>query len=236
MAHTFFDSYRSPRFNRNDLMNSLNDLCDKTPFYCGTSGGSANAQTLTTAISFTPLSNSSLSFKAGATNTGNMTIAINGGSARTVRLENGSQVPAGSVILNRYYKIWDDGTDYLLVNPSSELKSYTPTATNVANVATTSAYPANYIVVTNMCDVFGKIDVDVTSASTFTQFRLSLPITSDLVNDYDLIGSLTIEAVSTSFTLPIRADTTNNQALVTGFWGAISANSATYYRYSYKIA
>lgn len=233
---TLFDSYKSPRFNRNDLATSLNTLADRQVFHGGTSGGSANAQTITLTGVTSYYNGLTICFIAGFTNTAkNPTLNVNSLGAVVLLDDSGlvlniSDIPNGRLITVIYHN-----SNFVVIGGKRTHGLYTPTATNVSNVASAGTYPCMFSIVGNHVFVSGKADIDVTSANTYTQLRLSLPIVSNLGIDYDLSGSLTIESVSTSFTLPIRADTANDNAVVAGFWGNVTANSATFFNFNYRV-
>lgn len=57
--------------------------------------------------------------------------------------------------------------------------TYTPTLTNTDNVAASTAYSCTYYRTGNAVTVSGKVDIDVTSASTATTLNVSLPVPSN---------------------------------------------------------
>ncbi|HAK62074.1 MAG TPA: hypothetical protein DCO82_02405, partial [Alphaproteobacteria bacterium] len=85
-----------------------------------TSGGAANAQTLTTnqTISAYAAGTSSFTFKAGATNTGACTINVDGLGAKTIKTTAGADLWAGAITSGGYYWIVYDGTNFILLNPT----------------------------------------------------------------------------------------------------------------------
>jgi hypothetical protein len=115
--------------------------------------------------------------------------------------------------------------------PSFYVSDYTPTLTNVTNVASSTTYLSGYSGISIEMMVRGEVSV-TTSASGSTQFRLTLPVTSDLVDIFDLNGNGT-ESTGL-FSVSIRADTTNNDALFTFIAPAASTYIITYL-FSYRI-
>lgn len=88
-----------------------------TELWGGTGAGTANAQTVTCS-GFVLATGNKLRFKAGATNTGATTIAVNGGSAVAVRKLSLSGLTAltGYEIVNgNVYDILYDGTNFILL-------------------------------------------------------------------------------------------------------------------------
>lgn len=122
------------------------------PSWCGTSGGSANAQTLTTGASLSALTAGSVfTFTAGATNTAAMTIAIDSVSATSVygNTSGGvAAVPANTIISGNDYSVLWDGTHLVLLNASAPLASYQATPADPASTSSTSAV---------MCGLAGSI-------------------------------------------------------------------------------
>lgn len=68
--------------------------------------------------------------------------------------------------------------------------SYTPTATNGANVAASTPNTFYYARVGSFCVGFGTVDIDPTAASTFTTLDLTIPITSNLTTGTQLSGGM----------------------------------------------
>jgi len=86
-----------------------------------TSGGSANAQTLTTGLSLSAYQQGlPLAFEAGATNTGAMTMNVDTIGAKSVKQVDGSDPPAGAVTAGGIYLLaYEAGADVLLLlNPT----------------------------------------------------------------------------------------------------------------------
>lgn len=85
----------------------------------GTSGGSADAQTVTLATAPTLALGLSISFTAGFTNTGAMTLNANGTGATAIRKGvNNDALEAADIVLGATYAVYYDGTFYKLM-PSS---------------------------------------------------------------------------------------------------------------------
>jgi len=104
-----------------DQVVGFNDLTvsEEIQRYGGTSGGSANSQTLTPSTPITAYSTGVIwLFQAGFTNTGQMTIAISGLSALAVKTRAGFRVNAGVVKSGRWYEVVYNGTDLTLLTPA----------------------------------------------------------------------------------------------------------------------
>src|SRR3990167_10996405 len=74
--------------------------------------------------------------------------------------------------------------------------TYTPTLTNVFNVAASTAYACQYMRVGNVVTVSGQVDIDPTAASTYTELDISLPIASAFTATNQLGG------VGTDYVVP----------------------------------
>lgn len=83
-----------------------------------TSGGTANAHTLTYSVAPTSLvAGDRYTFKAGATNTGATTLNINSLGAIAVQV-NGNACAGGEIVSGYYHEVCFDGTNFQLLNPA----------------------------------------------------------------------------------------------------------------------
>lgn len=95
-----------------------------TPIYVGgTSGGSANAQTLVTLspVNFTLTAGFIVTGIAGASNTGATTLAANSLAAKAIDKAGASGPTAlvgGEIIIGNPYMFYYDGTEYVVLNPT----------------------------------------------------------------------------------------------------------------------
>lgn len=84
-----------------------------TFFWGGTSGGAADAQTLTPSPAITSYSTGyRFAFKAGFTNTGACTINVSGLGAKSLVSQGGAALIAGQIITGNVYMIAYDGTNF----------------------------------------------------------------------------------------------------------------------------
>lgn len=112
--------------------------------------------------------------------------------------------------------------------------TYTPTLTNVTNVAASTAYPCQYLQVGSQVTVSGKFDLDATAAgAALTQLGISLPVASSLTNAYELAGTAVTPAVSGECAA-VYADGANDRAQVEFLCGDAS-NNAWYFTFTYTI-
>jgi hypothetical protein len=91
----------------------------KGQYWGGTSGGSANAQTITMNPALGAYATGQeIKFIAGFTNTGATTLNVNGLGTKTVVDVEGNAMTGGEIRVNGLYNVVYDGTNYLLINPS----------------------------------------------------------------------------------------------------------------------
>lgn len=94
--------------------------------------------------------------------------------------------------------------------PTLASGTYTPTATGVSNVDSITVNPCTYSRVGDIVTVAGFFSVNHTTNGLATVMRLSLPIASNLANQYDLGGSCGAEDQLGGM---VEGDETNNEAL-----------------------
>lgn len=111
--------------------------------------------------------------------------------------------------------------------------TYTPTLTNVANLAASTAYQCQWSRVGNVVTVSGKVDVDPTLTATSTQLGISLPIASNLATAQDLGGCAFASGI-TGQGAAILADTTNDRAQMQWLAGDVT-NQAMFFVFVYEV-
>lgn len=113
--------------------------------------------------------------------------------------------------------------------------TYTPTLTGVANVDSVAAYQAHYTQIGDVVHVAGKFDLDPTAgASTWTRFRLSLPVASNLVNAHELAGTTVSYGGAVNGYGALLGDATNDTAEVSCYPVA-TTNTSWYYTFTYRV-
>ena len=111
--------------------------------------------------------------------------------------------------------------------------TYTPTLTSVANVSASTAYQCQYMRIGNTVTVSGKLDIDPTLTTTSTQLGISLPIESNLGNDYECSGTAFCPAIA-AMGAAILGDATNNRAQLQFIASDINNNSM-YFTFTYLV-
>ncbi len=129
--------------------------------WCGTAGGTANAQTLSPSPNITAYAaGQKFEFLPVATNTsGTVTIATSGLTARSVKKSIGGalvDLAVGDLIIGVASKVVDDGTQYVLMNPQTYTKG--------ADIASASTI--------NLDTATGDL-VDITGTTAITAVTLS---------------------------------------------------------------
>jgi hypothetical protein len=119
-----------------------------------------------------------------------------------------------------------------LNGPTATSGTYTPTKTNVANVSGSTAYVTAYYRVGNVVTVSGRLDISVTTGSTITTIRLSLPIASNFTDATQCSGHLTSD--SNLDNGAIYSDATNDQAFVS-FRPANTGSRNCFFTFTYQV-
>lgn len=111
--------------------------------------------------------------------------------------------------------------------------TYTPTLTNVANVAASTAYKCQYTRTASVVTVSGKVDVDPTLAATSTQLGISLPVASNLAAAEDCAGTAACPTIAAQ-SAAILGDAANNRAQMEWISGDIT-NQPMYFQFTYEV-
>lgn len=115
---------------------------------------------------------------------------------------------------------------------TSSSGTYTPTVTNIANVASSTPNVAQWMRVGNVVTVSGNLTVTPTATGD-TQFRLSLPVASNFSGTTQCSGGGG-DRTAPYAVLVIYADTTNKQAWL-NFTASTTAARAIQYHYTYLV-
>lgn len=107
------------------------DLVTRAPTWCGTAGGTANDITLS--LSPAPVSvavGTELRFLVGSTNTGPMTLNLNGAGTQPIKTARGDAAPAGLFVAGARMSLVWSGTNWLAVDRAlpllERLETYVP--------------------------------------------------------------------------------------------------------------
>lgn len=111
--------------------------------------------------------------------------------------------------------------------------TYTPTITNVSNVASSTANVTQYIRVGTMVHVFGQLTLAPTLDADMTA-RVSLPVASNLANSFELAGTGIAWATGSPKVCEIQGDVTNNEAQFR-LDNALGAGLVVSFSFGYKV-
>lgn len=195
-----------------------------------------------------------MTLQAGNTPSCNLDTAVTIGGAEIYRVggtdvalsDGGTGVSLSDPNADRMM-FWDDSAGQVTwLAPGSDLTingttlsgvsgTYTPTFTNVANVASFGTVSdATYSRNGNTVTVSGRVGIDPTSASVNTQFRMSLPIASNF-NLFTDVGGTFAAKDSVSISGAIVADTANDEANFQYINTAETAAREFSYSFQYNI-
>ena len=111
--------------------------------------------------------------------------------------------------------------------------TYTPTLTNVTNVAASTARLCTWSRNGNKVTVSGQLDITLTTTLLASELDISLPIPSAFTTAYQLGGTATAIAAQASW--GIQADATNDRAQFMAT-GIVSVTNQTYtFQFGYEI-
>lgn len=156
-------------------------------FYGGTSGGSANAQTVTLSPAIASLTTGQIiNYTAGYTNTGAMTLNPNGIGATAVKLETGGDLPAATVVAGQRYAAFYNGTNFTHIELGySRVISRTASMVSVQNSSAETdllsiTIPANTLVTGRILRVsaFGHVADGLGGGGTTFTFKFKLGSTT----------------------------------------------------------
>ena len=112
--------------------------------------------------------------------------------------------------------------------------TYTPTLTNVTNVAASTPVQLQYSRVGNYVQISGRVSIDLTTTLLASQMDMSLPIASDFTTGLEAGGVATGFADQTS-NWQISCDVTNNRLVFYSTGVANTANSVYHFTCGYYI-
>lgn len=198
----------------------------------GTSGGTANAQTITLSPAVTALvTGMRISFLPGNTNTGATTLNPNSVGATNIVLPNGDALVGGELSTGAPAEVLYTGTNFILLNAAPTWKAYTPT---LAFITGTTIVHARYKIVGNI--LFGHVRFSgSTSAPDFITFTKPTDSLQSVVYGLAAVNNAgtTVENVScftNAANAAFRVYATNTR----GAWGTGSSSADV--SFFYEIA
>lgn len=212
-------------------------------YWCGTSGGTGSAFTLTCPAAVTSYATGLvIAFHAGQSNSsGTVTLNINSiGTANFAALDNVG-APYGTMVggeigsAGTFFAIYDLSS-FVIINAihTSSTGTYTPTLFNTTNVAASTAHGGRWIRLGNIITGGVAVDIDPTSASVSTVLGVSLPVASNFTGAFQASGTCNADD-SVSLSAAIYADPTNDRMQVTYLNTAQTANKGFQCVFTYEV-
>lgn len=157
-------------------------------------------------------------------------VSVSGGGSGGGVIHNDTADLQGGSSTQRYHLTQSQHT--ALTGPT---QTYTPTLTNVTNVAASTAYVCQYLQLVSSVIVSGKVDIDATAgAGTASELDISLPIASNFTATEDCGGTAVMFAAAATESGAIRANAANNRAELR--WNAIdTTNNAWHWIFMYRV-
>lgn len=115
---------------------------------------------------------------------------------------------------------------------SFESGTFTPTLTNTANVAASTAYLCTYVRIDNTVIFSGRVDIDPTTTTTSTQLGISIPIASAFTTA-NQAGGTAVSTVAVSDCAAVLSDATNDRLLLQYICSDVT-NHAYYFTVTYQ--
>ena len=154
---------------------------------------------------------------------GSGTETIDGATTKVLTLPNES-----IQIIDAAAGVWDIINNDLVTAAGT----YTPTLTNVTNIAASTAYVCQYMRVGNVCTVSGKVDIDATAVGAI-ELGMSLPIASNLASQEQCSGTA-VGVTAADDALWVEGDAANNRVAIKCTAIGV-ANHSNYFTFTYLI-
>lgn len=119
-------------------------------------------------------------------------------------------------------------------NGGSTSGNFTPTLTNVTNVAASTAYSGQWSRDGNIVTGSGTLDIDTTTGSVATVIGISLPVASNFAIPTDASGVISSGAIF-GLVGSVRGDSTNDRFNITFISDAAAGNYTFTYTFSYTV-
>lgn len=193
---------------------------DGAPLWGGTSGGTANAQTLSLTPAITAYATGmAIRFIPGSANTGATTLAVNGLSTKNIYYMNKALV-GGELQASVPATLIYDGTQWQLLNHGGGWATWTPTLSASGSLTFTSTSINKAVYQRHGTEVRFCLNVTgTTGGSTDIALQATLPIGADLTDAYALSCAIFDATYSGTFN--------SGGALITG--GSSNTISARHY-------
>ena len=128
----------------------------------------------------------------------------------------------------------NDGSGNLSWKNQLDYGTYTPTLTDVTNVAVSVAYTCQWMRVGDTVTVSGKVEIDPTAgAGTATELGISLPVASNFASAEQCAGTAVCPTIS-QIPAAILADAVNNRASLQ-YLSSHTTSEPFYFSFTYKV-
>lgn len=177
-----------------------------------------------------------------ATAAGHITLLAQG-TSKNINLN-----ATGTVVVTNGLTTDNTNTNFVTIDGSGNLEktvlsgaigsgTFTPTLTNGANVAASTAYSCQYMQVGGTVTVSGRVDIDPTSVATLTSLDMSIPVTSafSAQNNCGGTGGNTLSVSADASTGTIYANAANDRVTLDFVTGTDVANRGWFFTYTYTI-
>lgn len=163
----------------------------KSTFWGGTSGGTANAQTVSLSPAATAYATGMMiKFIPGNANTGGTTLNVNSIGTKTIKRPNGDALTGAELTTSAVAEVVYNGTDFILLNPAASWQSWTPTigGANGVSLTTSTLQVARYYIDPNagLCSFYASFSAGVNVAGK--SLTLTEPVT-DAYSNAQSVGS-----------------------------------------------
>lgn len=176
-------------------------------------------------------------FVPANTNTGPVTINIDGLGAKNILREQLGSLVAGDLIAGVPALLVQDGSagDFYLMNRQSRVSgTYTPTVTAIANVSAVGTVETHrFLRIGSIVMVSGAVNLTVTAGATLTTVSITLPVTSNLAAATDVAGSGS-DTTNSGRGLYVYANAATDTARAE-YFPPSSGISKIYYQFSYTV-
>lgn len=128
----------------------------------------------------------------------------------------------------------NDGAGVLSWKNPLDHGTYTPTLTNVTNVAASTAYTCQWMRVGSTVTVSGRVAIDPTAgAPTATELGISLPVASNFASA-EQCGGTAVSPTVAQESAAILADAVNNRASLQ-YLASHTTNESFYFTFTYQV-
>ena len=203
---------------------TLGQVQDSTVKWGGTSGGSANAHTITLTPPITAYAaGQTFRFISGFTNTGNVTLNVNGlGVKSLLSSSTGTNLVPGQITAGLTAEVVYDGTQFQLINPMGTWATFSPVWSQSGSISYTNNY-SKYVVIGKT--VHFRCSLLATSAGGgSTQISISLPVTASNASLFGATGSANYYDVS-PFTTYVLSPYFNSTSAVSFVFNTSAGNN-----------